>query len=85
GIGAGGYGKNQDIIINSGTIIASSDECGAAIGSAPQGYCCAIIIKSAVTSVTATKGDSSPNSIGAGYEGGSCHVYIEDPSKVTMK
>ena len=85
GIGAGGYGKNQDIIINSGTIIASSDECGAGIGSAPQGYCCAIIIKSAVTSVTATKGDSSPNSIGAGYEGLSCHVDIEDPSKVTMK
>ena len=85
GIGAGGYGKNQDIIINSGTIIASSDECGAGIGSAPQGYCCAIIIKSAVTSVIATKGDSSPNSIGAGYEGLSCHVDIEDPSKVTMK
>ena len=86
GIGSGGKGGYcGDITINGGNIMATGGDCAAGIGSGREsGSCGTITIKSTVTSVTATKGDGSPNSIGAGKESPAITVTIEDPSKVTQ-
>lgn len=61
------------ITINGGTVIATGGKYGAGIGTGNADYatstneCGAITIDAGVTSVTATKGTSSPNSIGQGY------------------
>ena len=67
-----------DITINGGTVIATGSDGGAGIGTGvsieegASNRCGAITIGTGVTSVTATKGNSSPNSIGKGeaYNGG---------------
>ena len=76
GIGTGlAYNKNNTcgaITINGGTVTATGGFGAAGIGTG-QAYgsgsntCGAIAIGTGVTSVTATKGNSSPNSIGKGY------------------
>ena len=76
GIGTGlAYNKNNTcgaITINGGTVTATGGYGAAGIGTG-QAYgsgsntCGAIAIGTGVTSVTATKGNSSPNSIGKGY------------------
>ena len=75
---AAGIGSTQErtcgnITINGGTIIATStgSAFSAGIGSGYGGTCGLITITNGVTSVTATKGSSAPNSIGAG-KNGSC-------------
>jgi hypothetical protein len=61
------------ITINGGTVIATGGKYGAGIGTGNADYaastneCGAITIGTGVTSVTATKGTDSPNSIGKGY------------------
>ena len=78
GIGTGwasGSGSNTCgvIAINGGTVIATGGKYGAGIGTGNADYststneCGAITIGTGVTSVTATKGTDSPNSIGKGY------------------
>jgi hypothetical protein len=86
GIGSGGYGGYcGDITINGGTIMATGGDCAAGIGSGREsGYCGTITIKSTVTSVTATKGDGSPNSIGAGQDSPAITVNIEAGANVTQ-
>lgn len=67
GIGSGGYGSCGDITISGGTVTATGGEMSAAIGSGYGSASCGkITITDGVTSVTATKGSYSPNSIGAG-------------------
>ncbi len=85
GIGSGGYGGYcGDITINGGTITATGGDCAAGIGSGREsGSCGTITIKSTVTSVTATKGDGSPNSIGAGQDSPAITVNIETGANVT--
>ena len=80
GIGTGdAYGststnKCDAITINGGTVIATGGKYGAGIGTGNADYktneCGDITIKANVTSVTATKGTDSPNSIGKGKTGG---------------
>ena len=63
-----------DITITGGTIEATGGNGAAGIGSGIKSYyvhCSSITITDGVTSVTATKGDGAPNSIGAG-NGASC-------------
>ena len=79
GIGTGwasGSGSNTCgvIAINGGTVIATGGKYGAGIGTGNNAdyatstnECGAITIGTGVTSVTATKGTDSPNSIGKGY------------------
>ena len=61
-----------DITINGGTVIATGSDGGAGIGTGlsieegTSNRCGAITIGTGVTSVTATKGSDSPNSIGKG-------------------
>ena len=66
-----GSGYNQascgNITITGRTVEATGGYGGAGIGSATGAVCGAITIASSVTSVTATKGSESPNSIGAGH------------------
>ena len=73
GIGSGGNGSCGDITISGGTVTATGGENAAGIGS---GYgsasCSKITITDGVTSVTATKGSYSTNSIGAGEYGSTC-------------
>lgn len=65
--------KCGNISITGGTITASTNANNAAgIGTAGNGQCGSITITSGVTSVTATKGPASVNSIGKGHTGGSC-------------
>ena len=75
GIGSGGSCSScGDITISGGTIEATGGNGAAGIGSGRNSsyvYCCDITITDGVTSVTATKGDGAPNSIGAG-DGASC-------------
>ena len=68
-----------DITINGGTVTATGGDYGPGIGTGvflKYGYetasnrCGAITIGAGVTSVTATKGSGSPNSIGKGYASG---------------
>lgn len=81
GIGTGSAnnsGSNEcgAITINGGTVIAIGKTGGAGIGtgsasnSGSSNTCGAITISTGVTSVTATKGNSSPNIIGKGYAQG---------------
>ena len=85
-IGSGGYGGYcGDITINGGNIMATGGDCAAGIGSGREsGSCGTITIKSTVTSVTATKGDGSPNSIGAGQDSPAITVNIEAGANVTQ-
>ena len=69
GIGGGWSINCGNIIIEGGTITATGGQYAAAIGSGNQGKCGNIEITTDVTKVTATKGASAPNSIGAGYNG----------------
>ncbi|MBR4739044.1 MAG: hypothetical protein IK058_03470 [Bacteroidales bacterium] len=79
-----------NIDITGGTIVATggSDAAGIGGGSGRVGdtSCGNITIKKTVTSVTATKGSESPNSIGAGYGSyASCGtVTIEEGANVTQ-
>ncbi len=74
GIGSGGNGGIcGDITISGGTVTATGGEMSAAIGSGYGSASCGkITITDGVTSVTATKGSYSPNSIGAGDYGSTC-------------
>jgi hypothetical protein len=73
GIGSGGYGSCGDITISGGTVTATGGDMSAAIGSGYGSASCGdITITDGVTSVTATKGSYSPNSIGAGDYGSTC-------------
>ncbi len=71
---AGIGGSNQrcfgDILISGGTVTATGGSEAAGIGGGRRtgryGDCGSITIKNTVTQVTATKGSSAPNSIGAG-------------------
>ena len=95
GIGGGkrgfsGGGQCGNITISGGTINATGGENAAGIGGgkgrndSSKSSCGTITITSGVTSVTATKGSSAENSIGAGSFGTCGAVTIEDPSKVTQ-
>ena len=93
GIGGGKRGSDGscgNITISGGTITAIGGENAAGIGggkgknNTSQSSCGTITITSGVTSVTATKGSSAENSIGAGSFGTCGAVTIEDPSKVTQ-
>ncbi len=93
GVGAAGIGGGRgancgDINISGGTIIAEGGEDAAGIGGGGpidiNTQCGSITITSTVTSVTATKGQEAPNSIGAG-SGGTCGtVTIEPGANVTQ-
>lgn len=75
GIGSGGSCSScGSITISGGTIEATGGNGAAGIGSGRNSsyvHCSDITITDGVTSVTATKGDDAPNSIGAGV-GASC-------------
>ena len=88
GNGGGTVGESQsscgDISITGGTVTATGNNNGAGIGGGWNSKCGTITIGSGVTSVTATKGSSSPNSIGAG-NGGTCGtVSIAGGANVTQ-
>ncbi|MBQ6746487.1 MAG: hypothetical protein IJR07_05530 [Bacteroidaceae bacterium] len=68
GIGAGWGPGCGNIIITGGTINATGGQHSAGIGGGFGGDCGNIIITSGVTSVTATKGEKSNYSIGAGVK-----------------
>lgn len=76
GIGSGRSGGCGTITISGGTITATGGDTAAGIGSGEEGNCGNITITSGVTSVTATKGSSAPNSIGAGFNGSCGTVTI---------
>ena len=85
GIGSGDGGSCGAITISGGTVTATGGEWAAGIGGGNyNGASGTITITSGVTQVTATKGDSAPNSIGEGDGGAFITVTIEDPSKVTQ-
>jgi len=74
GIGSGGGANCGTITISGGTVTATGDANGAGIGSGGvvdeiRARCGAITITAGVTKVTAKKGATAPNSIGAGSEG----------------
>ena len=66
GIGGGYWGSCGNITINGGTVTATGGSSAAGIGSGNVGECGNIMVNNTVTKVTATKGSSAPNSIGAG-------------------
>ena len=72
GIGSGGGGTCGNITITGRTITAIGGTYAPGIGSGYKGSCGAITIASTVSSVTATKGDGAPYSIGAGEQAVSC-------------
>ena len=79
GIGSGGDSSGcGNITITGGIVEATGGNYAAGIGSGDQGSCGDITITKGVTSVTATKGDSAPNSIGAGNDGTCGTVTIGD-------
>ena len=84
GIGSGFKSPCGNITINGGTVAATGGENAAGIGGGWNSYCGDITIAGTVTSVIATKGDSAPNSIGAGFGGTCSTISIADPSKVTQ-
>ena len=65
GSGYGYYASCDAITISGGTVTATGSEWAAGIGSGDEASCGDITITTGVTSVTATKGSSAPNSIGA--------------------
>ena len=90
GIGCGAAGENQgscgNITISGGTVEATGGENAAGIGGgSTNGVCGTITITKGVTSVTATKGANTPNSIGAGDGGQDITVNIENGANVTQK
>ena len=90
GIGSGAAGENQgscgNITISGGTVTATGGENAAGIGGgSTNGVCGTITITKGVTSVTATKGANTPNSIGAGDGGQDITVNIENGANVTQK
>lgn len=76
GIGSGYSGDSNgsatcgNITISGGTVSATGGQYGAGIGSGKFSSCGAITITTGVTSVTATKDASAPNSIGKGAGSG---------------
>ena len=66
GIGSGHSSTCEDIIISGGTVTATGGYSSPGIGSGFKSSCGYITITTGVTSVTATKGNYSPNSIGKG-------------------
>ena len=85
GIGGGYDIACGHIVINSGNIKAQGGDYAAGIGSGRESNSCGTItIKSTVTSVTATKGDGSPYSIGAGKDSPAITVNIEAGANVTQ-
>ena len=89
GIGCGAAGENQgscgNITISGGTVEATGGENAAGIGGgSTNGVCGTITITKGVTSVTATKGANTPNSIGAGDGGQDITVNIENGANVTQ-
>ncbi len=72
GIGSAYFGGCGYININGGTVTASGGSKAAGIGSGEDGFCNDITISSGVTSVTATKGEYAPYSIGAGANYSTC-------------
>ena len=90
GIGCGAAGENQgscgNITISGGTVEATGGENAAGIGGgSTNGVCGTITITKGVTSVKATKGANTPNSIGAGDGGQDITVNIENGANVTQK
>ena len=84
GIGSGNRASCGDIIISGGTVKATGGVNAAGIGSGYDGANCgAIKITSDVTSVTATKGATAPNSIGAGNIGTCGTVTIDGVANAT--
>jgi hypothetical protein len=93
GIGSGaaefGNASCGNILISGGTINATGGEEAAGIGGGIKSgtyvnQCGTITITAGVTSVTATKGQQAPNSIGAGL-GGTCGtVSIASGANVTQ-
>ena len=71
GIGGGRMVNCGNIVIEGGTINANGGMYAAGIGTGFNASCGYITITDGVTKVTATKGESAPNSIGAG-NGGYC-------------
>ena len=92
GIGAGNGGSTAgtdqsscgDISITGGTVTATGNGNGAGIGGSWNSKCGTITIGSGVISVTATKGSSCPNSIGAGTSGSCGTVSIATGANVTQ-
>ena len=78
GIGSGGNGCScGNITISGGIVTATGGQYAAGIGSGfNESSCGTITIQNTVTRVTATKGDSAPNSIGAGGYGSCGTVTI---------
>jgi len=95
GIGGGKRGTANvscgNITISGGTVNATGGADAAGIGGGKgnnnsyKSSCGTITITTGVTSVTATKGNSNAQSIGAGKYGTCGSVTIEDSSKVTQK
>jgi len=89
GIGSGNtygsyYASCGDITISGGTVTAMGGNGAAGIGGGNQNKTSGTInITSDVTSVTATKGSSAPNSIGAGYDGTAISVTIDGVADAT--
>ena len=82
-----GYARYRcgSITINGGTVTATGGYSAAGIGGGyVNGTCGTITIKSTVTKVTATKGYTAPNSIGAGDQGEYITVNIEAGADVTQ-
>jgi hypothetical protein len=86
GIGGGFGNACGNITISGGTVLATGGYYAAGIGGGRSNVACGTItIKSTVTSVTATKGEYAPNSIGSGGENGTAiTVTIEDGANVTQ-
>ena len=78
GIGSSNSASCGDITITGGTVNATGGEGAAGIGSGQGGSCVSITIADTVTQVTATKGENSPNSIGAGLNATSCGTVTID-------
>ena len=60
------------VTINGGTVVAKGGKNAAGIGAGNRGICGSITIASTVTSVTATKGEDAPYSIGKGINSSEC-------------
>lgn len=72
GIGSGVGTSCGNITINRGTVTATGGKYAAGIGAGNSGICGSITIASTVTSVTATKGEDAPYSIGKGMNSSEC-------------
>ena len=72
GIGGGRSIACGNIHIKGGTVTATGGYAAAGIGGGSDATCGYITITSGVTSVTATKGETAPYSIGAGGNEGTC-------------